>query len=381
MQLFEAFNQWATRPNDERYWDVEDALVAAEYYHSRAVEKRVALGNLRASPNDGQIILHGRDFDAQLSNSGFEQVARLVGAPAGYLRTLPTDFAAEAINYGLKRSDRDGVMLFHQKDNGMLVSRCITTDKYERLFNRALLLRLRALVEKGWRTPPARPAQSDPRSRPATPADVLACCKSGIPVTVGMEIAPAGVYLSDHDMFVFLVFCDNPIDDGNGRPLYRGLMIDNNEVGTGSHKLMAFLFAGTCSNHIAHGAEMVSNFRLIHRKNIHTRSNQGIESAAHAYVNEGVEVIERQIKSARETIIAPNKDALIDKLFGQKLLTKSDLVNTYNYAVTEAQVHNTDPLTVWGFTQGLTKYSQTLPYAAARTQVDAAATKLLTMNF
>ena len=42
---------------------------------------------------------------------------------------------------------------------------------------------------------------------------------------------------------------------------------------------------------------------------------------------------------------------------------------------------NPDPRSVWGFVQGMTRHSQTLPYADARTAMDKAAGKVMEMAF
>jgi hypothetical protein len=79
--------------------------------------------------------------------------------------------------------------------------------------------RLSELPETGWRVPPARLAQGDDRqARPATASDVLDDREGGggLSINLGDMIAPAGLYASDRDMFVFMVNEKNPIEDGRG---------------------------------------------------------------------------------------------------------------------------------------------------------------------
>ena len=63
-------------------------------------------------------------------------------------------------------------------------------------------------------------------------------------------------------------------------------------------------------------------------------------------------------------------------LFGRKLgLTRTAL--TAGYDLAEVSGQDGDPRSVWGMVQGLTRFSQTVPYADERTVIDKAAGKLL----
>lgn len=50
------------------------------------------------------------------------------------------------------------------------------------------------------------------------------------------------LYASNHDMFAFMVAPDRVIDDGSEEGLYRGVIVDNSEVGGGSLGLCSFLY-------------------------------------------------------------------------------------------------------------------------------------------
>lgn len=81
------------------------------------------------------------------------------------------------------------------------------------------------------------------------------------------------------------------------------------------------------------------------------------------------------IEKARRTTIAKTKDDVLDLLFGRRLgLSRKTLEAGYD-AVQPDQ--DGDPRTVWGTVQGLTRHSQTIPYADDRTTIDRAAGKLI----
>src|SRR5690606_33617671 len=68
----------------------------------------------------------------------FGQLAQRAGAPAGYLRTLPSDIAADAINWGLSRRDVEEVGVLLSRDveraNTTALAAC-TGPNYGRIWN------------------------------------------------------------------------------------------------------------------------------------------------------------------------------------------------------------------------------------------------------
>ena len=137
MQLFQAHNQWKTRPKDERFDSLESLYAATRKYYSQAGQKVVNVKNLRVEA-DGKtqdITLVGKEgVGAQLTHWAFGQLSQRVGAPANYLRQLPATLAAQNMNYGLanycengREEDAKVNLLFHM--NGSLLLRAFTSDK------------------------------------------------------------------------------------------------------------------------------------------------------------------------------------------------------------------------------------------------------------
>src|SRR5260221_4860253 len=95
--------QYATRPADERFPSL-DALRAAAYADAKACKRAdVPLSAIEAIPNGLDVAIRGRSsgLTATLTHWSFAQLASLVHAPAGYLRTLPATLAAQNLNHGL----------------------------------------------------------------------------------------------------------------------------------------------------------------------------------------------------------------------------------------------------------------------------------------
>lgn len=390
MDLFEASNQWATRPDDERFFSLQEAHEACRAYRESAVTSTVPYASLRAEAMDGDLRIIGKSsVPARLSHWAFGQISHRVGAPAGYLRDLPATLAAQNLNHGLKSRSAelgDAQLLFHR--NGDMLLRAATSERYDRIWNDDVFRRLMDLETLGWRVPPARPASPNAKGvRAATEADVMRLRgPGGLTVRVGDSIAPAGVYASDHDMFAFLVNEDRLVDDGRGNQLGRGFFVENSEVGASSFKLTTFLYAYVCGNHIVWGAEKVNEVRVVHLGERQERKAWNkFRIAISQYADESVSDLEAKIKSTQIKEIASTKEELLDALLG---LTKKNRISLSKgdaqAAITRAE-ERTDrygsPRTVWAIANGMTELSQEQPFADARDRMDRAAGKLLSIAF
>lgn len=390
MDLFKAHNQWSTRPDDERFASIEDAQAACAAYRASAVTSTVPYAALRAEAMDGDLRIVGKtSVPARLSYWAMGQLSQRVGAPAGYLRSLPATLAAQNLNHGLKQRSEDlgdAQLLFHR--NGDMLLRAATSERYDRIWNADVFKRLVDMQELGWRTPPARPVSPNAKgARPATEADVLRLRgMSGLSVNVGDMIAPAGIYASDHDMFAFLVNEDRLVDDGRGNQLGRGFFIENSEVGASSFKLTTFLYAYVCGNHIVWGAEKVNEVRVVHLGERQERKAWNrFRIAISQYADESVSDLQAKIRATQSKEIAATKDELLDALLGLTKrhrigLTKGDAERAIARAEERTDRYGS-PRTLWALSNGLSEVSQETPYAAERTKLDRVAGQILDIAF
>jgi len=386
MDLFKASNQWATRPADERFWNLEEMHQACVGYKNSAVEATMELTDLTARADGGEVIVSGKkNIPARLTNWSFGQLCQRVGAPASYLRQLPASLAATNINNGLQNTikESDSKLLFHK--NGSLMLRSFTSDKYKRIWNADIVQRTIEQLPKGWVVPPARPAGvAGERTRIATEADMLKLRKNGLSVNIGDTISPAGLYASDHDMFMFLVNEENQVDDGSGHGLGRGFFMWNSEVGASSFGLMVFLYDTICGNHIVWNAREVQELRIKHVGSADDRAFGGIKMELLKYANDSVSETEARIKAARSIEFGGTKDEAIDAVFAkiQKArlpITRDNLEDAHDAA--EVAQRYGSPRSLWGFVNGLTEVSQKTKFTDSRVILDRAAGKLMTMQF
>jgi len=379
MELFKANKQWSERPADERFSSLQEMFDVCKAYATQARTKNVPYSDIRVEAVGGDVQVIGKaGVPAKLTHWAFGQLSRLVEAPADYLRQLPATLAVQNLNHGLKEKNtpNDASLMFHA--NGSLLLRSITSELYTRIWNWEVVKRLLPLQEQGWRTPPARPAfENQSGTRPATAQDVLEVKAGGLSINEGDLIAPAGLYASDHDMFAYMINEKARIADGTPEGLSRGFFVENSEVGASAFKLTTFLYRYTCANHIVWGAKDVKQISICAAD--HKAWNK-LSVEVRKYADESAADLEAKIQKARYFEIAATKDEVLDKLFGMRITTRKNLDAAYELAVENEKTDGT-PTTVWGMTQGLTRLSQTLPYADARNDVDRAAGKVLELVF
>jgi hypothetical protein len=378
--LHAASSQWAYRPADERFWNLTDMREACRHARENSSIATVPFKALSVSAIDGDVVLMSKTgkASARFTNHAFGQFSASVGAPAGYLRTLPAATAAECLNVGIaalpaEASDRS--LLFHR--NGGRTLRASLSTHYDRVWDADVCEMLQGL--NGW-LPPAGRHMGQGEKRIATSADIL---QGQINIRVGDEIGPSGLYASDHDMFAFLVAPDRVISDGAGGTLMRGIFVKNSEVGDAALSVTFFLMQAVCGNHIVWNATGVHEIRVRHlgEGTMH-RAFRGFETELRKYHDAAAEE-ERGILAARKLVLGNSKEEVLAAILKYAkshsiLLTKS----TISEALTVAEKHVDwygNPRTLWAAVAGLTHASQGSGFADTRNETDRAAGKLLAM--
>lgn len=386
MNLYQASNQWSQRPDDERFWTLQDALAATQGIRDSAREALVPLGSLKAvaSGTEDLELVGQSGQPAKFTHWAFGQVARTVGAPADYLRSLPAPLAAQNINYGIDNHEGRGQanLLLHK--NGQLVVRSLTSDRYSRIWDADVIRRCIELQQYGWKTPPARPCRSGQvGSRIATQADVLDVSMGGLSVNVGDEIAPAGIYASDHDCFLFQVN-EQRVKDGTDGGLSRGFFISNSEVGAAALKVTTFLYRHVCSNHIVWGSSNVCEIKVVHRGNADYRFSRELVAELRKYADTSASDDEAKIVSAQRCKLGNNKEEVLNLLFSRLRgdVSRQVIDESYERAKSDSNTDSTiDPNTAWGVVQGMTSVARDLQYTDARVKLERSGGKVLQMSF
>lgn len=379
MNITSAHAQWANRPADQRFWTLNDLHAAVKNHRACAAEASLDMADLRVEAIDGRVEISGRaGTHAEITNFAFGQLSARAGAPAAYLQSLPATLAVQNINHGLKaRADHGPARLLLHK-NGGYYARAITSEKYSRIWNDSIAEKLLQLQDQGWVAPPAYVPWNGCEgieTRIATAADAAL----SLTIKPGMTIAPAGLYASFEDMFVFLVQPGKVIADGSASGLMRGIIVWNSEVGKSTFGMQSFYFRGVCGNHIIWDAEDVKELRMRHVGLTDGRAFRNLEIELRTYANGSATLMEAKIENARTFQIAnTTPEAVIDFVFAKKILSRADARKAFDAVQPEI---DGAPNTAWGFAQGVTRISQNEQNADKRMELDRAAGKVLQVAF
>ena len=355
MELFTASKQWSTRPADQRFTTLQGLHEAVSGYRADAREATRPYADLHMSADGADVVVNGKaNLPARFTHWAFGQLCARVQAPASYLRALPPTLAAENLNHGIATmgadgDDPDAKLLLHR--NGSLLVRAFTSPRYTRIWNSDITSRLLALGGP-WQPAPA------------------ACDGS------------RGLYASDHDMFAFMVDNDRRIFEEDHGGLARGFFVSNSEVGAAAFSITTFLYRYVCGNHIVWGAKGVKELRLRHTGAADARAFGELEGELRQYSDASESDERGRILSARRFRLGTDKDTVLDSIFKLRVaaLSRQRISASYDLAV-EHETTDGDPTTAWGMANGITRLSQTLPYADERVSLDRAAGKVLEMAF
>lgn len=359
MELMQASRQWATRPQDQRFVSLTELheFVAAVRANSRG--KVVSNRALTVHPvddadNKGLMISGPNGNPLALTHWSFGQLSALAGAPAGYLRSLPSPMAADCVNYGLNVSrdvDEIGVLLY--KNGGAPELRAATGPNYGRIWNETIT---RALVD---------------RFGDGVTGEFRVPGEFGRAVPVTKDNTT--LYASDRDMFVFLADESRRIEvpnrrDGKAGSMARGFFVWNSEVGSATFGIATFLFDYVCCNRIVWGAK---NFNQITIRHTAGAPDRWIEEAAPAileYSHGSTASITQAIANAQAQKIEKVDDFLA------KRFTRSQVgaIKAAHLADEQRPIE-----TLWDATTAITAYARSIPFQNERVAIEREGGKLL----
>lgn len=356
--LTQASRQWASRPNDERFESLLllNAFVQGERRHAR--EKVLPSRALTAQPvgedHKSLVIVGPNGGPVQPTHWSFGQIAELAGAPAGYLRTLPSPLAADNINYGLqiKREVKDiGVLLY--QNGGPAQLRASTGPTYGRVWNHEIT---QALVD---------------RFGDGLTGDFRVPGEFGRQVAVTK--ANTTLFASDRDMFVFLADEEHRIEvpnrrDGKTGGMARGFFVWNSEVGASKFGVAFFLFDYVCMNRIVWGAQDYHEISFRHTASAVTHLREKVIPA--------LDVMSRDSAAGVQQVIAAAQTQKIDnvtKFLNARFTRKETLGIIAAHTADEQR-----PIeTLWDATTAVTAYARDIKYQSERVSIERKGGKIL----
>lgn len=311
-ELMKASNQWASRPDDERYTSLVDLRDHFQKAREHSEQMVVSTKQVEAQPQSttALTVAVNKNLVVTPTHWSFGQLCGLAkgqgetSAPSGYLRSLPAPLAADCINYGLrfKREAEDiGVLLNHQDST----IQAATGPRYGRIWNadvaNMLVREFGDGVSGTWKVPG----------------------EFGKRVAVTKDNTT--LYAGDRDMFVFLADEDNRIELPNRRPgekgaLARGFFVWNSEVGSTSFGVGTFFFDYVCCNRIVWGAEGYQEIRIRHSITAPDKFIEEITPALERYRQSSDKGVLAAIEDARKQKLGDDLDDFLAKRFGPRMV-------------------------------------------------------------
>lgn len=364
--------QWIARPADQRFTSLDELFshVNARKQSSKEIRldnrgfELIAPSTVKTmeDTNKMTIGLPG-GIERAFTHWSFGQLCQLGKAPGSYLRQIPSQIAADALQYSLRYNrDAEDVKTYINADEMMAV----TGPDYGRIFDCEVVDAVRQVAGNGigdtrWKVP----GTMDWRTMIYDPK---------MPITKETTT----LFASDRDVFMFLVDDMNPIvvgktKDGADDIMFRGFYITNSEMGRSSLRLAAFYLRAVCCNRIMWGVEGFEEITMRHSKYAPTRFIEEARPALASFANGGTSRLIEGVAKAKAARLANNDDAAIDFLNGRGF-SKAKTAE-----IIEAVVREEDrkPRTAWDFAQGITAVARNEINTDTRVDMEMTARKIL----
>jgi hypothetical protein len=355
--ILTAHNQYANRPKDEQFPNFAALLMAATDDKNLSAERMYNLRDLAAVPSDGGVKLQSPNGTATMTHWSFGQLARTLGAPAGYLRSLTPTLAADCLNYGIQQAPvgtRANILARAANGNPEPIIRACTSESYGRAWD-ADLLDL---------------AQRHVFSMPSATRGQW----QNAPTWAGEEIAG---FRGDRDSFVLQIDGGSIVTDpsaGKDGQMYRAVMLRNSETGAAGVTIETVLFRYICGNWMLWGAVLGSSFRRRHvGSNVVRDVVRELATVARRFCDRPASQDEALIQTLINREIAHDRAAVVDELRAMGA-TKEQAEGAFDRCV---QQENVSPRSFWGIAQGLTRMSQDDGYQDERYAIDKLAAVVL----
>jgi hypothetical protein len=364
MELMQASRQWASRPDDQRFTSL-DALVE-HCSHQRQISRGLAVSSrsLQAAPVEGDesrrsLVVLGPDQEPAIpTHWAFGQLSARAGAPAGYLRSLPADIAADCINHGLFRRDVEDIGALLRRDGEALPDlAAVTGPNYGRIWNNDVARALRDRFGNGIDGDFTVPGEFGER--------------------VEVNKANTTIYASDRDMFVFLADEKNRIEvpgrrNGETGLMARGFFVWNSEVGSKTLGIATFLFDYVCCNRIVWGAEGYQEITLRHTISAPDRFVEEVAPAIESYAHKSSSSITDAIAAAKAKRL--DADAVEDFLAKRFTRNQARAISIAHKNEEGKPIEN-----LWDATVGATAYARGIKHQDDRVAIEKAAGKIMAL--
>lgn len=367
-------SQWASRPDDERFTDLNALRDHLAAVHERSYETPLPVNAIEFVAGD--IADPKARFDLRIgapslanpvrpTHWSFGQLASMAGAPGNYLRRLPAELAADALTWGLhtQRGGEADVMLYGDDDR----LHAVTSAKYGRIPDHTVVDAVRKIAGSGrgemrWKIP-GELDWSTMRYHP----------------NIDITKENTTLYASDRDFFIFLCDDRNPIEVGKlptGEPdlMFRGFYLHGSSVGAYKQSLAAFYLRGVCMNRNLWGVEGFQEIDLIHTQSAPDRWLAEAQPALLSYAEGSTQKLIAGVRAAKARVVAKDEEEAI--AFLARHCKFSDGLAKAVLAKGEEE-EGRPPRSVWDLAQAITAHARGIGHADVRLTMEEKAKRLL----
>ena len=359
----ELSKQWMSRPDDERYLSLDDLAAAVDRRETHR-EHVSSLNDFELAHNTKEVFVVSRktQIERKLTHWSFGQLAQRAGAPASYLRTLPSYLATDCIREGLRHADHEENKFYYTADR----IHAITSSTYGRIPDSSVVASVSRIAGSGL---------GDTRWKiPGTMDWSTMIYDPDTPVTKETTTLFAG----DRDVWMFLVDDKNPIEVGkarNGEPdlMFRGFYAANSEVGAGTLQLATFYLRSLCCNRIMWGVEQFREIRIKHTRFAPDRFIREVAPALQTFGNAGSQRLVQGVNAAKMARIGDTDEEAVEFLrkFGLTGKRAGEVLKTHS------DEEGSPVRTFWDAANGITAIARSVGYQDERVTLELQAKKLL----
>ena len=377
----ELSRQWMSRPDDERFLDLDELYGATKDRADRSRfdpirNKMIEVQAVDETPTSDLVLgLRGTAVrsayssvdavPAKMTNWSFGQLCSRAKVPAGWAResTHPL-IAADALNYGLQvKNSKDDVGLYSYENADGLEVRAATSTTYGRIYDHQVVDAIRELNSDGyWRIPEPTFYLKGEAGREQVAAESLR--------------RKSTLYASDRDVWGFLTDQDRMVEvkrpDGGVEELMRGFYFWNSEVGASVFGIGWFLYRACCENRILWGTQDMRELRIRHTSGGPERfAREGVQVLSDYAMSSDIETVETVQRAMSAKVGSDDDEAttwLQKRRYTKAMATK---------IIARAKEEEGKAETVWDVVQGATALARGTTNADARAQAETMAGSLL----
>lgn len=363
-------SEWFSRPDDERFLSLLDLHHAVSIRTERARVRTIETADIRveATRDNAErisLIVPGGREPLAPTHWSYGQLCSLVGAPASYMRQLPAPLAAINLQHGLLSHKAEMVKTL-EMDDGRLELRAVTGPEYGRIWDHELVTAVMKIAGNGtgdtmWKVP----GTLDWETMTHNPF-------------VDVTRDTTTLYVSERDVFLFLVDDTHPIEAGrlpNGEPdlYFRGFYCWNSEVGSKSLGIASFYLRAVCANRNLWGIENFEEITIRHSKFAAQRFAHEAAPALTTFANSSPAPFIAGIRAARERVVARNEEDR-QTFLRRRGFSKAETGKIIETVLSE---EGRPPESIFDFVQGITALARGKSHQDTRLELEGKAKKLL----